>query len=66
MQASYNWNCCGLNIEYSKFDLGPVRNENVYRFNFTLAGVGTAGNLRGMRSFQIFYPVAVSPSMQRP
>jgi LPS-assembly protein len=46
IQASYNWNCCGLNIEYSKFDLGPVRNENVYRFNFTLNGVGTAGNLR--------------------
>lgn len=52
VQASYNWNCCGLNIEYSKFDLGPVRNENVYRFNFTLAGVGTAGNLR--HAAQIF------------
>jgi len=46
IQASYNWNCCGLNVEYRKFELGSVRNENVYRFNFTLAGVGTAGNLR--------------------
>jgi len=46
IQASYNWGCCGLNIEYRKFELGSVRNENVYRFNFTLAGVGTAGNLR--------------------
>jgi len=52
IQASYNWNCCGLNVEYSKFELGSVRNENVYRFNFTLAGVGTAGNLR--RAEQVF------------
>lgn len=53
IQASYNWNCCGLNVEYRKFELGSVRNENVYRFNFTLAGVGTAGNLR--RAEQVFY-----------
>jgi len=46
IQASYNWGCCGFNVEYRKFELGSVRNENVYRFNFTLAGVGTAGNLR--------------------
>ena len=46
IQTSYNWACCGLNMEYSKFELGSVRNENVYRFNFTLAGVGTAGNLK--------------------
>jgi len=52
IQASYNWNCCGLNVEYRKFELGSVRNENVYRFNFTLAGVGTAGNLR--RAEQVF------------
>lgn len=46
VQASYNWNCCGLSIEYRKFELGAVRNESVYRFNFTLANIGTAGNLR--------------------
>lgn len=46
IQTSYNWNCCGLSVEYRKFELGSVRNENVYRFNFTLANVGTAGNLR--------------------
>jgi len=46
LQTSYNWDCCGLNIEYRKYQLGSVRNEGEYRFNFTLAGVGTAGNLR--------------------
>ncbi len=46
LQANYNWNCCGLSVEYRKFELGSVRNENSYRFNFTLANIGTAGNLR--------------------
>ncbi len=46
VQASYNWNCCGLAVEYRKFELGSVRNEGTYRFNFTLANIGAAGNLR--------------------
>jgi LPS-assembly protein len=46
LQTSYNWNCCGLSVEYRKYELGSVRNENAYRFNFTLANIGTAGNLR--------------------
>lgn len=45
-QFSYNWNCCGFSMEYRKYELGSVRNENAYRFNFTLANIGTAGNLR--------------------
>ncbi len=46
IQGSYNWNCCGLAVEYRKFNLGTVRNENAYRFNFTLANIGSAGNIR--------------------
>ncbi|HTV09158.1 MAG TPA: LPS assembly protein LptD [Candidatus Aquilonibacter sp.] len=46
IQTSYNWNCCGLSVEYRKYELGAVRNENAYRFNFTLANIGSAGNLR--------------------
>lgn len=46
LQASYNWNCCGLSVEYRKYNLGTVRDEGAYRFNFTLANIGTAGNLR--------------------
>ncbi len=46
IQSGYNWNCCGLSLEYRKYDLGTVRNEGAYRFNFTLANIGSAGNLR--------------------
>ena len=46
IQTAYNWNCCGLAIEYRKFELGSVRNEGSYKFNFTLANIGAAGNLR--------------------
>ena len=46
LQTNYNWNCCGFSIEYRKYDLGTIRNEGAYSFNFTLANIGTAGNLR--------------------
>lgn len=46
IQGTYNWNCCGFNTEYRRLALGTARNENEYRFSLTLAGVGTAGNLR--------------------
>jgi LPS-assembly protein len=46
LQVQYNWDCCGLSVEYRKYELGATRNENAYRFNFTLANIGTAGNLR--------------------
>lgn len=45
-QTTYNWDCCGLSLEYRRFALGAVRNENQYRFSFTLANVGSFGNLR--------------------
>ena len=45
-QTSYNWDCCGVSLEYRRFALGSVRNENQYRFSFTLANVGAFGNLR--------------------
>ncbi|MDE3105932.1 MAG: LPS-assembly protein LptD [Acidobacteriota bacterium] len=46
LETSYNWDCCGLSVEYRKYELGSARNESVYRFNFTLANIGTAGNLK--------------------
>ncbi len=45
-QASYNWDCCGLSVEYRRFALGSVRNENQFRFALSLANVGTFGTLR--------------------
>ncbi len=46
IQTSYNWDCCGVNFEYRRFALGSVRNENQYRFSFSLANVGAFGNLK--------------------
>jgi LPS-assembly protein len=47
-QTSYNWDCCGISFEYRRFSLGPSvnRNENQYRFAFTLANIGSFGNLK--------------------
>jgi LPS-assembly protein len=45
-QMAYNWDCCGVNIEYRRFALASVRNENQFRFTFALANVGAFGNLR--------------------
>jgi len=45
-QASYNWDCCGISVEYRRYALGAVRNENQFRFAFTLANIGTFGNMR--------------------
>jgi LPS-assembly protein len=46
VQSSYTWDCCGLSLEYRRFALGSVRDENQYRFSFTLANIGEFGNLR--------------------
>jgi LPS-assembly protein len=46
VQATYNWDCCGLNVEFRRFALGTVPNENEYRFTFSLANLGAFGNLR--------------------
>jgi LPS-assembly protein len=45
-QTAYNWDCCGASFEFRRFALGHVRNENAFRFSFTLANIGTFGNLR--------------------
>jgi LPS-assembly protein len=46
VQTAYNWDCCGFSVEYRRFALGSVRNENQFRFNFALANIGSFGNLR--------------------
>lgn len=46
LQSTYNWDCCGLTLEYRRYSIGNVRNENLFRFNFTLANIGSFGNLR--------------------
>jgi LPS-assembly protein len=46
IQTAYNWDCCGVDLEYRRFALGSVRNENQFRFTFALANIGAFGNLR--------------------
>ena len=49
VQSTYNWDCCGLTFEYARWALGAVRNENAYRFAFSLTNVGTFGNLKKLQ-----------------
>jgi LPS-assembly protein len=46
VQTTYNWDCCGVTLEYRRYAIANVRNENLYRFIFTLANIGSLGNLR--------------------
>ena len=46
VQVSYNNDCCGISFEYRRFALGPVRNENQFRVAFSLANIGTFGNMK--------------------
>jgi LPS-assembly protein len=45
-QTTYNWNCCGVTMEYRSYAVANVRNENLFRFTFTLANIGGFGSLR--------------------
>jgi LPS-assembly protein len=46
VQVSYNGGCCGISIEYGRFNLATVRSENQFRVALILANIGTFGNLR--------------------
>jgi LPS-assembly protein len=45
-QTTYNWDCCGITLEYRRYAIANLRNENLFRFTFSLANIGTFGNLR--------------------
>jgi LPS-assembly protein len=45
-QTTYDWDCCGMTVEYRRYAIANVRNENIFRFTFTLANIGSFGNLR--------------------
>jgi LPS-assembly protein len=46
VEVSYNGGCCGLSVEYGRFNLATVRSENQFRVGLILANIGTFGNLR--------------------
>jgi len=45
-QLSYNFGCFGLNVEYQRFSLGTIRQENVFRVAISLANIGTFGDFK--------------------
>jgi LPS-assembly protein len=45
-QLSYNFGCFGINVEYQRFSLGTLRQENVYRVAISLANIGTFGDFK--------------------
>jgi len=60
IQATYNWDCCGLTLGYRRFQLGAVRNETQYLYSFTLANFGSVGDIR--RSNSIFRDPTLPPA----
>jgi LPS-assembly protein len=45
-QGNYNWDCCGISVQYRRSALGPLRTEDQVRFSFTLINIGTFGSLQ--------------------
>ncbi len=48
-QATYNTDCCGISGQYRLLDIGSgltLRHETQYRVAFTIANVGSFGNMR--------------------
>jgi LPS-assembly protein len=50
VQASYNWDCCGLTVGYRRFQLGSIRDETQYLYSFTIANFGSVGDIRRSNS----------------
>ena len=47
VQANYNFDCCGVSVEFRRFQFGPtLRDERQFRLALTLANIGTFGNLK--------------------
>ncbi|HEX4277970.1 MAG TPA: LPS assembly protein LptD [Bryobacteraceae bacterium] len=44
-QVTYNTDCCGFSVEYRRFNFG-ARDDTTYRFAFSIANIGTFGNLK--------------------
>jgi LPS-assembly protein len=50
VQTTYNWDCCGVAFEYSRYAYAPtVSQENSFRFSFSLSNIGTFGTIRRLQ-----------------
>ena len=46
VEASHNWDCCGISEENRRLSLGTVPKEKQYPFALTLSNIATFGNLK--------------------
>jgi LPS-assembly protein len=64
VQATYNWDCCGISLGYRRYELGSVgavtRDESEWLYSITLASFGSAGNIR--RANTVFPNPALPPA----
>jgi LPS-assembly protein len=44
-EVAYNTDCCGLSLQYRRFNIG-ARNENQFRVAFVVANIGSFGTLK--------------------
>jgi LPS-assembly protein len=46
IQANYNFDCCGVSIEFQRMNFGNFREETGFRLSVSFANIGTFGNLK--------------------
>ena len=44
-RVSYVWDCCGVSLEFQRYNLGVLRQEKQLRFSFFLKGIGAFGTM---------------------
>ena len=45
-EITYNTDCCGISVEYRRYNFGGVRDDTQYRLSFSIANIGSFGNMR--------------------
>jgi LPS-assembly protein len=45
-QVTYNTDCCGLSVQYGRFNIGGARDESQFRVSFAVANIGAFGTLK--------------------
>ena len=46
IQTNYNWDCCGVAFQYSRWAFSPLNTENAFRFSLSLTNFGTFGSIK--------------------
>jgi len=50
-QVTYNVDCCGLSVQFRRLNVGTRVNDNQFRIAFSVANIGSFGNLRRQERF---------------